>query len=290
MHQLDQDIVERDLRVQALLDQYVCVRVVQANGMDLGLFQFDYDQSFAAFLMNGDKTIYGHYGTRSHQTQSENDVSLEGFAEALEAGLDVHAGYPGNKSELAGKQPQSQPRYGTPEQFPRLTSYASKLDYEGKVAASCIHCHQVGESLHTVLRDDGKPIPTQQLFPYPHPKILGFVMDPKQRATILRVDADSLAEKNGFRAGDKILSIKGQSILSTGDIQWVLHNAADEEQLPVSIERGGRPKQLALTLAPGWRTRGDISSRTTSWALRRMTTGGMQLEDLSEERRGTTNR
>jgi hypothetical protein len=138
--QLDQSIVERDLRVQALLDQYVCVRVVQANGMDLQLFQFDYDQSFAAFIMNGDKTIYGRYGTRSHQTRSEDDVSLDGFAEALEAGLAIHASYPINKSHLAGKQPQTQPSYSTPEQFPRLASYSRTLDYDGKVAASCIHC------------------------------------------------------------------------------------------------------------------------------------------------------
>ena len=145
--QLDQSIVERDRRVQALLDQYVCVRVVQANGMDLRLFQFDYDQSFAAFMMNGDKTIYGRFGTRSHQTRSEEDVSLEGFAEALEAGLLIHSAYPSNKAELAGKQPQSQPSFETPEQFPSLMKYASKLNYEGNVAASCIHCHQVGESI-----------------------------------------------------------------------------------------------------------------------------------------------
>jgi hypothetical protein len=283
--QLDQDIVERDLRVQALLDQYVCVRIVQANGMDLRLFQFDYDQSFAAFLMNGDKTIYGRYGTRSHQTESENDVSLEGFAEALEAGLEIHAGFPGNKPQLAGKQPRSKPRYGKPEQFPRLKSYASKLDYEGKVAASCIHCHQVGESLHAVLRDDGKPIPTESLFPYPHPKILGLVMDPKHRATIHRIEPDSQADKDGFRAGDKVISVEGQPILSTADIQWVLHNAADEGQLAVSVERDGQAMQLALRLPAGWRTRGDISWRATSWALRRMTTGGMLLADLSHEER-----
>lgn len=283
--QLDQDIVERDLRVQALLDQYICVRVVQANGMDLQLFHFDYDQSFAAFIMNGDKTIYGRYGTRSHQRESDEDVSLEGFAAALEAGLEIHAAYLGNKSQLAGKQPQAQPRYGTPEQFPRLKQYASELDYEGKVAASCIHCHQVGESLHTVLRDDGKPIPTQLLFPYPHPKILGLIMDPNERATILRVESDSSAEKNGFRAGDKIMLFDGQPMLSTADIQWVLHNADNEEELPVSIERSGRPMQLGLTLPSEWRTRGDISWRATSWALRRMTTGGMQLEDLSPDER-----
>jgi hypothetical protein len=282
---LDQEIVERDLRVQALLDQYVCVRVVQANAMDLQLFQFDYDQSFAAFIMNGDRTIYGRYGTRSHQTESDDDVSLEGFAAALEAGLEIHAGYPGNKSKLAGKQPQSQPRYGTPEQFPRLKEYASRLDYEGKVAASCIHCHQVGESLHSVFRDDGKPIPAQLLFPYPHPKILGLIMDPKEQATILRIEADSPAEKGGLRAGDKIMSLNNQPILSTADIQWVLHNAGDEVELPVGIVRGDRSVEHVLTLAPGWRTRGDISWRATSWALRRMTTGGLLLEDLPSERR-----
>ena len=57
--QLDQSVVEAAPELQELLDKFVCVRVVHANGMDLGLFQFDYDQSFAAFIMNGDKTIYG---------------------------------------------------------------------------------------------------------------------------------------------------------------------------------------------------------------------------------------
>jgi hypothetical protein len=283
--QLDQNIVERDLRVQALLDQYVCVRVVQTNGMDLGLFQFDYDQSFAAFLMNGDKTIYGRYGTRSHQTRSEDDVSLEGFARALEAGLAIHDGYPANRLDLAGKQPQSRPRYGTPEQFPRLTEYASVLDYEGKVAASCIHCHQVGESLREVLRDEGKPIPTERLFPYPHPKILGMIMDPKHSATASRVVPDSPAERDGIRAGDELVALGGQPLVSTADIQWVLHNAGDQGSLAVSLRRGGEPVTLTLKLDPGWRSRGDISWRATSWALRRMTTGGLLLRDMPAEQR-----
>ena len=78
--QLDREIMERDPLVQRLMTQYVCLRIVHANGMDLSLFQFDYDQSFAAFVMNADNTIYGRYGTRSHQTESADDVSLKGFA------------------------------------------------------------------------------------------------------------------------------------------------------------------------------------------------------------------
>jgi hypothetical protein len=283
--QLDESIVERDLRVQHLLDQYVCVRVVYANGLDLELFQFDYDQSFAAFLMNGDKTIYGRYGTRSHQTRSEDDVSLEGFGEALAAGLEIHANYPANRRELAGKQPQSSPRYATPEQFPSLAKYTSRPDYEGQVVATCIHCHQVGESLHTVFRDSGETIPMQFLFPYPHPKLLGLVMDPRARAKVTSVESNSAAARSGFRAGDEIVAVDTQPILSTADIQWVLHNVADQRELPVSIRRNGEPMQLTLASERGWRSRGDISWRATSWALRRMTTGGMLLEDLGPERR-----
>ncbi|HEX2477331.1 MAG TPA: PDZ domain-containing protein, partial [Lacipirellulaceae bacterium] len=170
-------------------------------------------------------------------------------------------------------------------QFPRLKSYNSELDYEGNVAASCVHCHQVGESLHAVFRDDGNPIPRSALFPYPHPKILGLVMDPNECATILRVEPASAADKDGFRAGDKLISVEGQPILSTADIQWVLHNAPDKGEITISVERGGQPMELTLALATGWRTRGDISWRATSWALRRMTTGGLQLEDLSPEQR-----
>ena len=194
----------------------------------------------------------------------------------------------GTSRSWPASNPKSQPRYGTPEQFPRLKMYASELDYDGKVAASCIHCHQVGESLHAVSRDEGKPIPTQLLFPYPHPKILGLVMDPKQRATIVRVESDSPAEKSGFRAGDKITSLNDQPILSTADIQWVLHNAAEEDELVVSIERGGRPMQLALSLSSGWRTRGDISWRNLLGPAAH-DDGRIALEDLSSERRAESN-
>ncbi|MBL9129955.1 MAG: thioredoxin family protein, partial [Verrucomicrobiaceae bacterium] len=50
-----------------LLDQFVCVRVINANALDLGKFQFDYDLSFSAMVFNGDGTVYGRYGSWLHQ-------------------------------------------------------------------------------------------------------------------------------------------------------------------------------------------------------------------------------
>ncbi len=63
--QLDEQVVERDPIVQDLLAQFVCLRIVHANGMDLSLFQFDFDQSWAAFFLNADMTIYGRFVART---------------------------------------------------------------------------------------------------------------------------------------------------------------------------------------------------------------------------------
>ena len=283
--QLDEQVVERDPSVRDLLDKFVCVRIVQANGMDLSLFHFDYDQSWAAFLMNADLTIYGRYGTRSHETESEHDVSLESFAKALAGALELHSQFPKNKELFAAKRgPASAVK--VPEDFPKLKGkYGAKLDYEGKVVQSCIHCHQVGESLRHVAREGGKAIPDKVLFPYPNPKTLGLILDPKERATIKQVTVGSVADKDGFQVGDEITQLSGQPILSIADVQWVLHHADASKSLKVELRRKGQAKSLTLSLHDGWRRADDISWRATSWDLRRMTLGGIRLESLPEETR-----
>lgn len=283
--QLDEDVVQRDPQVRELLDKFVCVRIVHANGMNLSQFQFDYDQSWAAFFLNADMTIYGRYGTRSHQTESKDDVSLEGFAKALTGALELHADFPKNKSALAAKRgPDSDIK--VPEQFPSLKGkYGAKLDYEGKVVQSCIHCHQVGEALRLVARSSSKPVSEKVLYPYPNPKILGLVLDPKERAKVRQIATGSSAEHDGFRTGDEIVTLAGQPMLSIADVQWVLHHAGETAKLTTEVLRNGQKHSLTLTLSKGWRQQDDISWRATSWDLRRMTLGGMRLESLPEDKR-----
>jgi serine protease Do len=284
---LDEDVVTRDPVVAGLLDEFVCVRIPHANGMDLSLFQFDYDQSWAAFFMNADMTIYGRYGTRSSQKDSADDVSLEGFAKALSGALELHAGYPANRGLFAGKR-NAMARGGRPEELPGLRDrYKTALDWQGKVVPSCIHCHMVNESLRRTDRDAGGPITPCLLFPYPNPRVLGLVLDPREKAVVSRVVADSPAVKDGFRAGDAIVALSGQPILSIADVQWVLHNCAGDEPtaLQARVVRDGKPVELELSLPAGWRAKGDISWRASSWDLRRMVTGGMLLEDLSDDER-----
>lgn len=282
---LDDELVDRDPRVRPLLEKFVCVRLVSTNGLDLSLFQYDYDQSFAVFLLNADGTIYGRFGTRSHRTIWEDDVSVAGLAAALRGALDLHADYPKNKTVLAAKR-GPKPEFSSPEQYPMLRGkYGPKLDYSGKVVASCIHCHQIGEAQRQLYRDRRQPLPEKLLFPYPHPKAIGLILDPKKEASVRRVEAGSPAARAGFRAGDEIVSLEGQPLLSLADVQWVLHNAAEEASLKTEVRRDGKPLSLTLTLPKGWRRRETISWRVSSWSLRRMAAGGMVLEELTNEER-----
>ena len=283
--QLDAQVVSRDKLVRTLLDEFVCVRIVHANGLDLSLFQYDYDQSFAAFFLNADRTIYGRYGTRSHETESDQDVSVEGFRRALAAALRLHREYPANKSSLAAKRGPDSP-IRVPEEFPSLKGkYGSQLDYSGNVVKSCIHCHQVGEALRLVYREKGSAIPDKVLYPYPMPQVLGLTLDPKENARVVAVAAGSSADRDGMRPRDEVISLEDQPLLSIADVQWVLQNAGESGRLRARVRREGKDLDLTLTLEPGWRRRGDISWRATSWDLRRMTTGGMRLDNLSREER-----
>src|SRR5207248_9472249 len=116
---LDDDLVDTDERLRPLLEKFVRVRLISANGLDLSLFQFDTDQSFAVFMLNADGTIYGRFGTRSDQRNWTDDVSIAGLAKALEGALALHQQYPANKATLAGKKGPP-PDFAVPEQFPKL--------------------------------------------------------------------------------------------------------------------------------------------------------------------------
>lgn len=280
----DELVVLRDERIQKLMDRFVCVRIVQANGLDLDLFQFDYDQSFHALLMNADQTIYGRFGTRSEHHDEFQDMTMEGFALALEGALALHADFPDNRSLLAAKR--GQPReIKTPEAYPSLTEYGAELDYEGDLVRSCLHCHQVRDAERRMLREAGQPLPDSVLYPYPLPTTVGLHMDPRGRATVSSVDADSPAAAAGLQEGDELLGLGGQPLLSIADIQWVLHNAGDEASLLAVVRRGLIEMSLTLELASGWRRRSDISWRPTTWDLRRMGTGGLVLKDLTDDER-----
>lgn len=279
---LDDDLVSSDPKLRPLLDKFVRVRVVSTNNIDLSLFQYDYDQSFAVFLLNAEGTVYGRFGTRSHRTDWVGDVSLSGMAKALEGALQLHGSFPKNKAALAAKRGPA-PEFPVPEKYPALSAkYGPTLDYGGNLVQSCIHCHQIGDAQKSYYRSRKVAIPEHILFPYPHPKSQGLILDPKERATVLNVEPGTPAAKAGFQAGDDILALDGQPLLSMADVQWVLHRTpAEGKAITADVRRGDIAQTLTLTLPAGWRRTDEIGWRSSTWGLRRMATGGMVLETLT---------
>jgi hypothetical protein len=278
--------------LQPLLDQFVCVRVINANALDLSRFQFDYDLSFSAMFFHADGTVLGRFGSWTHQKDSQ-DTNTASFRRALEAVQVLHHDYPSNKDRLLGKQGGPTP-FKTPVEIPVLASkYKRELDWEGKVVQSCVHCHQVGDAFRTTFRDKGEPIPSELIFPMPAPETIGLTLAPDQIAHVDAVIPGSVADAAGIKAGDELQTLGGAPLVSVADVAWELHRAPESGTLPVVARRGTEGIKTQLKLEKGWRMKSDISRRVGTWQMRGMAMGGLVLEDLPdaerEPRKLTTN-
>ncbi|MBK8091726.1 MAG: PDZ domain-containing protein [Verrucomicrobiaceae bacterium] len=276
--------VLHDAALATLLDQFVCVRVINANALDLTRFQFDYDLSLTAIVFHADGTVYGRFASWSHQKDPLNK-SVTGFQKTLQAALELHKRYPANKASLAGKQPVATP-YRTPVEFPTLAAkYGSKLDWDGKVVQSCVHCHMVGDAFRAHHRSQNKPMPLELIYPHPMPDVLGLTLAADEIAKVESVTAESIAAKAGVQVGDEFTAMEGQPLISTADFSHVLHRASPAGSVKATIQRGGKPQELTLLLPAGWRTHSDISKRAGTWPMRAMAFGGMHMIDLENAER-----
>jgi hypothetical protein len=279
---LDAKVLLEEPEIKPLLDQYVCVRLSNANAIDLTRFQFDYDLSMNVLLFNGDGTVYGRYNSWLHQKNAQENATA-GFRRALEQGIALHKGYPANRAALAGKQ-GSPVAYKLPVDMPELSGkYKRDLDWEGKVVQSCVHCHQIGDAFREQVRSKNQPLPLTLIYPYPQPETIGLVLAPDQAAHVESVTPGSVAAKAGFVAGDDLVSLARQPLVSIADVSWVLHHAPDAGTLPAVVKRGGAEKALSISLPEGWRKNADITRRVGTWPMRAMATGGLKLDPLPDD-------
>jgi serine protease Do len=254
------------------------VRVVRMKGKELGIFQFDWDQSWAAMFLNADRTIYGRYGTRTGTSAgTEERATVAGLCASMEGVLDVHAAYPSNKASLKDK---TGPGFSgrDVEDLPYFRGRVSDTP------RSCIHCHQVWEGVRDEWRAAKKQLTDEQLFIWPVPDRVGLYFEPDERATVRTVTKGSAADVAGLRECDRILAMEGQPILSPADVQWVLHRAKAPGAVSVDVQRAdGSKATLSLALAKDWRRGTDLSWRHSSFILRMR----FRCDDLADAERAT---
>jgi hypothetical protein len=275
---LDRQLMQPDSEIEKLEKNFVCVRIVQAKGLDIKLFQFDNDQSWCAFFLNADGTIYGRYGTRDGRgPQSDTYLSLPSFRKAVERVLQLHKDYPANKEQLAGKIGKAPP-YSVPEKIPGLQDRAGGVT----TRKTCIHCHMVRENILRTLWKE-KRLKRDELWVYPMPDRIGLRMNPRDGLTVRAVVPNSPAAKAGLATGDELMALNRQPLISLADVQWVLHTVPNETRLTVTLKRKGESLEKTVTLAGNWKET-DIGWRATSWfGLRH----GLKVDPLSAAEKKT---
>jgi hypothetical protein len=270
---IDVPLMKPDPELEQLEKQFVCVRVVQCNGLDLNLFQSDLDNSWYAFFLNADKTIYGRYGTRaaSRGANADDYLSLASVRKAMQRALELHRDYPANKPQLAGKvgKPAA---YPVPERIPGLQDRPAKAT----VHNSCIHCHMVREHQLRAKWEQGK-LTRDDLFVFPLPENAGLRIDVQDGLRVRSVIGGSAAEKAGIQPGDDLRTLGGQPLISMADIQWVLHTSPNQASIPATWLRDGKEMAGTLELSGNWKET-DLAWRASSWLGLRY---GLALQPLA---------
>jgi len=256
---LDEQVMQPDDDLAKLEQQFVCVRVIQTNGLDLNVFQYDYDMSWAAMFLNADMTVYGRYGSRNASGKdSDGLLTKSGFRAAVERALALHKAYPAKKGVLAAKTGKPA-EYTTPTKIPGLTDKPEKAN----VRQNCIHCHMVKEYAMRAKWEADK-LTGEDLWVYPMPQRIGLTLDVKDGLVVEEVREGSPAAEAGLVRGDYLVSLGGQPLVSTADVQWVLHQATGDARLAAVIERGDRQHETTIVLGGDWK-KSDIAWRASSW-------------------------
>jgi hypothetical protein len=226
----------------------VLARIVNMRGVNLNVFTFDYDLTWAAFFLNADETVYGRYGGRGAAAADEY-LSLAGLKYAMREALAAHRR--GAKGEPSLPGPAR-----------RVEEYSAAARLRPK---TCIHCHQVYDFRRQEKRAAGSWA-RDEVWVYPEPANVGLTLEVGQQNKVRAVAAMSAAARAGLRAGDTLRTFGGLRVASFADVQHALHRAAESGKLAVTWQRGGQEHAADLELAEGWRQT-DISWRASMWGL-----------------------
>jgi serine protease Do len=233
------------------------------RGVDLTLFDFDYDLTWAGFFLSPDEKVYDRYGGRDGDS-ADDRLSLAGLRYAADRALAAHRHAAADQSVRAAGPRETVDRYPAVK---RLKETA------------CIHCHQVYDFRREVAETAGK-WRLDDVWVYPLPENVGLTLEVDLGDRLRSVAADSPAGRAGLHAGDTLTEVNGVPVASQADVQYGLHRAPPSGQVTVGWRRDGREMSGRIVLPEGWR-KTDISWRASTRSLG--PSPCVQGEDLTAE-------
>ncbi len=241
-------MVRLEQSIAGVAREFVRVRVLNMRGVDLGVFDFDYDLDWAALIVTPDEQVIGRFSGRDG-TEPNRYCTFPGLRYALDEALKAPRPAAGTKD----------PKKSPPD---TVENYKAM----GRVKAdACIHCHQAYDFRRKALQETGK-WQKEMAWVYPLPENVGLHLDPHQGNRIEHIDAHSAADRLGLRAGDVLRAVNGQRTASFADVQYALHRADAAGGIAFIWEREGRKHLGTLRPPAAWRIT-DLSWRVSTKKL-----------------------
>lgn len=209
------------------------------HDVNLKVFDFDYDLTWWAFLIDATERVYSRFGG-SGDANPASRLSVAGLKYTMRLVLKEH--------ELNRKAPPPPP-----------VPVVRPIELFG-MKGKCMHCHQVNESFYKLEKPKPKATDLDRLRFLPIPEDLGITMSVDAGNRVEKVAEGSAAEKAGLRPGDVLRQVGGTNAISQGDVMWALKSAPKEGRLSVSVVREAKQDEVFIELVRGWNTP-DLSWR-----------------------------
>lgn len=223
----------------------MCVKRISMHDVNLNVFDFDYDLTWWAFLIDANERVYSRFGGTG-DGNSESRLSVAALKHTMRLVLQEH-------------------NRGRNDLPPPPTQVVRPVDLFGQ-KGKCMHCHHVNENFYK--REKPRAYELDKLRFLPIPEDIGLTLNMDAGNGVAKVATGSPAEKAGLLPGDILRKVGGIKTLSQGDVMWALKSAPNQGRLPVLFVRKGQDREVVVELPAGWK-KPDLSWRRSVSKLKK---------------------
>ncbi len=221
-----------------LLEQYVCARITDMTGVDIGLFDYDRNNAVYYFALNRDEQIYLRYGGRD-ETGPEAYLNLESLELALAKGLELHQQFEQGELEKTAR-----PESRFPAEIPLLKQEVVNW-------GRCVECHLIRDYELLEKEYDGTLDRFEDMYRYPDIRNIGIELDVPKGLVIKK--AMGAVAAAGLLAGDLIAAFKDTRVYTFADLQHRYDKVSrDAESIVMTVIRDGETIEATVTLPEEW--------------------------------------